>query len=201
MKNGLIYIHGQGGTAAEAAHYQPLFPQYDAAGMTYQAQTPWDAVPEFRSRFDAFRAAHDSVTLIANSIGAYFAVHALHDREIAQAFFISPIVDMEALIAGMMQQAGISEQMLREKGEIATDSGTVLSWKYLEWVRKHPPVWHIPTAILYGGQDTLQTLEMIQAFAGQTGASLTVMPDGAHWFHTAQQLAFLDQWILREREK
>ena len=37
--------------------------------------------------------------------------------------------------------------------------------------------------------------EVHQAFAEQTGAEMTVMEGGEHWFHTEEQMAFLDQWI------
>lgn len=29
------------------------------------------------------------------------------------------------------------------------------------------------------------------------GASLTVMENGEHWFHTEEQMRFLDNWIQR----
>lgn len=32
---------------------------------------------------------------------------------------------------------------------------------------------------------------------GRTGASLEVMPGGEHWFHTPEQMTFLDGWIQR----
>ena len=32
-------------------------------------------------------------------------------------------------------------------------------------------------------------------------ASLTVMPEGEHWFHTEEQMAFLDNWILESSRK
>ena len=35
------------------------------------------------------------------------------------------------------------------------------------------------------------------AFAEQTGAILTVMNDGEHWFHTDRQMEFLDDWIRK----
>ena len=31
--------------------------------------------------------------------------------------------------------------------------------------------------------------------AEKTGASFTVMKNGEHWFHTAEQMKFLDNWI------
>ena len=55
--------------------------------------------------------------LVANSIGAFFAMHALTDAPIKKAFFISSLVNMENLIANMMAQANVSEKELREKGE------------------------------------------------------------------------------------
>ena len=38
----------------------------------------------------------------------------------------------------------------------------------------------------------------LSAFATQHHADLTVMPDGEHWFHTKEQMQFLDHWV-RER--
>ena len=31
----------------------------------------------------------------------------------------------------------------------------------------------------------------------RTGATLEVMPGGEHWFHTPEQMAFLDGWIKK----
>ena len=56
-------------------------------------------------------------------------------------------------------------------------------------------VWNALTHILYGGKDTLTSLETISAFANRINASLTVMENGAHWFHTEEQMAFLDRWL------
>ena len=74
--------------------------------------------------------------------------------------------------------------------------GETLSWAYLTYVREHPVLWQVPTRILYGAHDNLTSLETIRAFAEKTGAELTVMPDGEHWFHTEWQMQFLDQWIV-----
>ena len=54
MKKGLLYIHGKGGTAREAEHYRPLFPDCDVTGLDYRSRTPWEARDEFRRFFDAF---------------------------------------------------------------------------------------------------------------------------------------------------
>ena len=62
-------------------------------------------------------------------------------------------------------------------------------------MRAHPVRWSIPTGILYGGKDHLTSRETISEFTARIGASLTVMEDGEHWFHTAEQMKVLDHWI------
>ena len=37
--------------------------------------------------------------------------------------------------------------------------------------------------------------ERTLTFARAHGAKLTVMEEGEHWFHTEEQMAFLDAWI------
>ena len=195
MKQLIIYIHGQGGTAGEAAHYMPLFPDSDVIGFDYKARNPWEAKAELSSLYDEACRGYDSVILIANSIGAYFSMSALAEKRISKAFFISPVVDMEKLIKDMMMWAGVTEDELQKRKEIPTKFGETLSWEYLCHVRCHPIKWSIPTYILYGGKDTLTSRESVSDFAEQIGAPLTVMEDGEHWFHTDGQMEFLDRWI------
>lgn len=195
MKDALIYIHGKGGSAAESALYAPLFPALDVLGFDYRAQSPWEAREEFPAYFAAQRRTHGRVTLLANSIGAFFSMSALTAAEVDRALFLSPIVDMERLILDMLSWAGATEDELRRRGTIPTDFGETLSWDYLSYVRSHPLHWTIPTHILAGGRDHLTVPETFAAFAAATGATLTTMPDGEHWFHTAEQLAFAKNWL------
>lgn len=191
----VIYIHGQGGSAAEAKHYQQLFADCPVIGLDYTSQSPWEAKEEFPKLFDAVCGQDQSVTVIANSIGAFFTMIALSDKNIEKAYFISPIVDMQKLIEDMMKWANVSEDDLHEKGVIETDIGQTLSWEYLSYVKNHPIDWMVPTHILYGGRDNLTSFATISEFAAQTGAMLTVMENGEHWFHTEEQMQFLDHWI------
>ncbi|MCI5754053.1 MAG: alpha/beta hydrolase [Clostridiales bacterium] len=197
MKKGMIYIHGKGGNVGEADHYKALFPEYDVIGFDYKSETPWDAKEEFIPFYTSFCKEHDMVSMIANSIGAFFSLYAFGDRKIEKAYFISPVVNMEKLILDMMQRANIAEENLKEQGHIETAFGETLSWEYLSWVRNHPISWDIPTRILYGSKDHLQSIDTIRSFAEQIGAEVTVMKDGEHWFHTAEQMAFLDNWISK----
>ncbi len=196
----VIYIHGKGGSAAEAAHYVPLFPNCRVIGFDYKSETPWTAKTEFAEYFDAVSQGCDAVFLIANSIGAYFSLCSLGGKEIEKAFFISPVVNMEKLIADMMLWANVSEQELKERQKIPTSFGETLSYEYLEWVRNNPVSWDTPTAILHGGGDNLQSLETINAFAEKCGAAVTVMENGEHWFHTEEQMQFLDKWLKEQQE-
>lgn len=199
MKQIVVYIHGQGGNSEEAQHYAPLFPEAEVIGFDYAANTPWEAKTEFSQYFDALDSRNCRVILVANSIGAYFAMHALSDVSLEKAYFISPVVDMEKLIGDMMTWANVTEDELCEKGLIETTFGQTLSWEYLCYVRENPIRWKTPTHILYGSRDTLTSRETISDFAQKHGATLTVMEDGEHWFHTPEQMAFLDEWIKNNR--
>ena len=195
MKKAVIYIHGKGGNAEEAEHYKPLFVDCDVIGFDYKAATPWDAKTEFSDYFEIQKARYKSIILIANSIGAFFTMNALSDKNIDMAFFISPVTDMEKLIGNMMLWANVTEKELREKKSITTDFGETLSWEYLQYIRNHPVKWTIPTAILYGENDNLTDFETISKFSENINADLTVMKGGEHWFHTDEQMKFLDKWI------
>jgi len=195
MNKALLYFHGKGGSAAEADHYKALLPGYHIAGLDYQGSSPWETKDEFLQFYRQFAPRYNSISIIANSIGAYFAMHALPAVQIEQAFFISPIVDMEQLITNMMQLAHVTPNELKNKQEIQTAFGETLSWKYLCYVKEHPLVWNTPTHILYGGKDTLTPAETMAAFARRIYASLTVQENAEHWFHTEEQMHFLDHWL------
>lgn len=195
MDKVIIYIHGKGGSPEEVEHYRPLFKDCDVVGFDYAAQSPWEAKKEFPILFQSACQGCKSAEVIANSIGAYFAMSALSDMQIEKAYFISPVVDMEKLIVDMMMWANVTEDKLRTEKEIQTDFGEVLSWEYLCYVREHPTSWAIPMHILYGEKDNLTSYETISKFASQVNATLTVMKNGEHWFHTDEQMEFLDNWI------
>ena len=147
MTRAILYVHGMGGSAQEAEHYRRICPGFEVIGVDYEGYVPETVRDTIRRYYDDARGKYESVSVIANSIGAYFSMLALGGREVAKAMFVSPVLDMERVILDMMEQAGVSEQELREKGEIPTASGQVLAWK--------------------------------------------------HWFHTEEQVAFLDEWIRR----
>ena len=117
----VIYIHGKGGNAAEAEHYNLLFPSCDVIGLEYKSFTPWEAGMEIHAAVAELTAGYDRIILIANSIGVYLSMNADIERYVTHAFFISPIVDMEKLITDMMKWANVTEQELESKGVVHTD--------------------------------------------------------------------------------
>ena len=150
---------------------------------------------------EGLKAEGKCVIVIANSIGAYFSMNAGIDAMIEKAWFISPIVDMEKLITDMMRGANVTEAELEAKGTIHTAFGEDLSWNYLCYVRSHPIRWTAPTQILYGSCDNLTPFKTIRDFAKTHHAALTVMEEGEHWFHTEEQMRFLDDWIMKENHQ
>ena len=199
--NAVLYIHGKGGSAAEAEHYKRLFPEYDVIGLDYMTFTPWETGKEIRGAVEEMKNKYCGITLIANSIGAFFSMCAGIDGPIEKAYFISPIVDMEKLICDMMMRAGVTEEELRERRVISTGFGENLSWDYLCYVREHPIKWNAPTEILYGSLDGLTSYGTMRAFAKEHGAALTVMENGEHWFHTEEQTRYLDEWMIKNQNK
>ena len=195
--NAVIYIHGKGGSAAESEHYKSLFPDCEVIGLDYQTFTPWETGKEIHIAVEELKSKYENVILIANSIGAFFSMNAGIDDMIQKAYFISPIVDMEKLITNMMQWANVTEQELESEGVIHTDFGEDLSWEYLSYIRSYLVTWHAPTEILYSSNDLMTSLETISDFANKHQATLTVMEGGEHWFHTEDQMLFLDRWIKK----
>ena len=193
--NALLYIHGNGGSAMESENYKLLFPDCDVIGLDYQTFSPWETGQEIRIAVEELKSKYENVSLIANSIGAFFSMNADIDDMIQKAYFISPIVDMEKLIADMMKWANVTEQELESKGIVHTDFGEDLSWKYLCYVKSHPIEWRVPTQILYGSNDHLTSIDTITDFANKHQATLTIMKNGEHWFHTEDQMLFLENWI------
>lgn len=196
--NLVIYIHGKGGSQDESEHYKMLFRNSDVIGLDYKTFNPWDTGKEIRTAIENYKLKYDNITLIANSIGAFFSMNAGIDELIQKAYFISPIVDMEKLIFDMMRWANVTEDELKEKRIIHTDFGEDLSWDYLCYVREHKIKWNVPTRILYGSNDNLTSFETINDFAKKHKAILTVMENGEHWFHTNEQMKFLDDFIREE---
>ena len=195
MKKTIIYIHGKGGSSFEINQYKESCLGFDMIGIDYNEYLPWIVEKQIKLVYEKVEKTYDEIYILANSIGAYFTMYTLQNNNIKKALFISPILDMEQLILNMMNWANVSEETLCEKKEISTDFGETLSWKYLCFVRENPIIWNIPTEILYAEKDNLTSHETVDKFIKNHNARLTVMENGKHWFHTEEQLIFLNNWL------
>ncbi len=197
----VLYIHGKGGSAQESEHYKSLFSDSEVFGLDYKENVPWKVCEEIKDAIADLKERFEKVVLIANSIGAFFSIHSDIEGLIERAYFISPIVDMEGLILGMMKAENVTEEELKEKGVIPTSFGEDLSWEYLQYVRNNPVKWSVQTHVLYGQNDVFTPFKVMKRFADTHNATLTVMECGEHWFHTDAQMDFLDRWILNYEDR
>lgn len=171
--NVILYIHGKDGSASESEHYKSFFPNCEVIGLDYKTFTPWETGKEIHATIKELKTRFENIILITNSIGAYFSMNAGINEMVHKAYFISPVVDMEKL------------------------NGVELTGEWLHYVKSHPIDWNVLTHILYGSNDSLISFDTVSDFAKKHNASLTVMEGGEHWFHTEEQMWFLDNWIRK----
>lgn len=185
-KKVFLFIHGLHGYKEEALAFAKV-----AVPMGYQVlaidipveRKPWEVLPLLSDVYDYLYKNWPSVSIRANSIGAWYSMLAFQGKEIEKALFVSPILDMKKFIELMPQ---------REDA-------------YYKWVINHPIThWDASTSILRPEVDTVlarqatggrAVSEVIgRDFIRQHQCQVTIMPDGEHWFHTPEQLAFLKAW-------
>ena len=204
-----LFVHGKCGHKEEAAAFAEVvcpqgwqvlsidLPEHGSRKGETDTFDPWHAVPELQALLAYAKAHWSRIALRANSIGAWFSMLAFQDEPLEKSLFVSPVLDMTALIRQMMGWAGVTEAELESKETIATDFGETLSWQYFQFAKAHPiERWSCPTAILYAGQDHLTPRQIVDGFVERFRCALTVMEDGEHWFHTPEQLAVLRRWEI-----
>lgn len=135
------------------------------------------------------------VSLYACSLGAYFSLNAYHKRNIKKCLFQSPVLDMEYLIQQMMVWFEVSEERLEREKEVDTPID-VMTWDYYQYVKAHPiEKWDIPTSILFGGKDNLQSLEVVKRFTEKFHCVLTVAENSEHPFMGEGDGLIVEQWL------
>ena len=205
-----LYVHGKSGCKEEAGDFAEIvcdrgfqvvsfdLPRHGERKDSETKPVPWEAVPELQSILPYLKQRWQSISLYANSLGAYFSLLAFSEEQFANCLFVSLILDMAALIDKMIVWASVDARQLQAEKEIPTSFGETLSWEYYTYAGKHPiQVWNSPTAILYAGQDNMTDRHTVTDFAAVFGCRLTVYKEGEHWFHTEKQLAVLRDWIRK----
>ena len=98
---------------------------------------------------------------------------AFQSKKVDQAMFVAPILDMKVFIEGLPSRED----------------------NYYEWVIENPIThWDASTYILRPELDMIVNEEVGRYFISRHQCQVTIMPDGEHWFHTPEQLAFLKEW-------
>ena len=139
---------------------------------------------------------YNEINLWACSMGAYFSLISYKDEDIKQCIFLSPVVNMKAIIDNMMLWSNTTEEVLKEEQEIKTDLGQKLYWDYYEYVKSNPITnWNKKTFILYGNKDNLQSETIIKDFCNRFNCNLEILENGEHYFHTEEQLNYYEKWL------
>ena len=109
---------------------------------------------------------------------------------VKEAFFISPVSDMEALILSMMESAGVSEDELMEKGTIGE-----LSWEYLTYVRNSREDWRVPTHVIAGSLDEVMNTVVTE----RVFSDVTFLEGSHHWLHTPSEMDAVRNWMRMKK--
>lgn len=205
-----LYVHGKHACKEHAERfaeiaaskgYQTLsfdLPEHGERIGSNDRCTLWNGMRDLSTVADYAFSNWPSVALYACSIGAFFSLYTYADKTFSKCLFQSPIVDMGHLIQQMFIWFNVTEVQLRVKGEIDTPIDP-LCWDVYEHVLTHPVrKWHVPTSILYGGKDTLQALETIQAFAQLHSCQVTLSKDSEHAFMAPKDAEIVTAWLEKQ---
>lgn len=189
-----LFVHGKMSSKEAAKDFAKIAEQkgyqtisFDLPGHGERADEGeycdiWNGMRDLKIVADYVFDNWKEVSLFACSLGAYFSLNAYKTYDIKKSLFQSPILDMEYLIKQMMIWFDVSKERLEREQEVDTPID-VLSWAYYQYVLMHPvEKWDIPTAILYGGKDNLQSLDVVENFVEEYGCKLTVAENSEHSF-------------------
>lgn len=155
----------------------------------------WDGTADVKTMADFAFAHWERVNLYACSIGAYFSLNCLAEYRFENALLQSPVVDMRWLARKMMEWFGVSEEQLEREKEISTPIDP-LRWDYFCYSLAHPIVsWSIPTVVLYGGRDPLQSREVIQSFCRRFDCECTISEESDHSFMDNSDGPIVRHWL------
>ncbi|MBP1927189.1 alpha-beta hydrolase superfamily lysophospholipase [Sedimentibacter acidaminivorans] len=155
----------------------------------------WNGMRDLSAIADYAFSYWKNISLFACSLGAYFSLNTYADRKFTKCLFQSPVLDMEYLIKQMFIWFDVTEERLCIEKEIPTPIDT-LRWDYYQYVKEHPiEKWNIPTLILYGAKDNLQSVDVIQKFVKAHDCKLTISQDSEHPFIENEDIKIVRAWL------
>jgi uncharacterized protein len=202
-----LYVHGKMASKESAEEIAEIAGERGYQTISFDLPGHGERVNE-NIRCDIWNGIHDltiigdyvfekweEVSLYACSIGAHFSLNTYNNRNIKKCLFQSPILDMEYLIKQMMMWFDVSEERLAREKEVDTPID-IMSWAYYQYVREHPiQKWDIPTNILFGGKDNLQSLEVVKTFADKFHCLLTIAENSEHPFMGEGDSQIVVSWL------
>lgn len=208
-KSDKIYIHVHGKMSckeyaedfakiAERKGYQTLsfdLPEHGERKESNDRCDIWSGMRDLTVIGDYAFSKWNNVSLFACSLGAYFSLNTYADRNFENCLFQSPVIDMGYLIKQMFGWFNVTEERLRIEKEISTPVD-LLRWDYYLYVKKHPiEKWSIPTSILYGGKDNMQSVDVIQDFVKAHDCKLTISQGSDHPFMQDEDVKIVCAWL------
>ena len=203
-----IYVHGKMSRKEAAEPFARLAEQKGFQTLSFDLPQHGErrdsaildiltGIRDLNAAADYAFARRKHVSLFACSLGAYFSLQAYADLPLEKALFQSPVVDMAFLTNRMMEWFSVTPDELSARGVVDTPIHP-LRWGDYRYILDHPVKrWLIPTDILYGGLDTMQTLEVMQSFAERFGARLTVSAGSEHPFMAPSDRKIAEAWLER----
>jgi len=156
---------------------------------------PDECVKELKAMYSFAAKRSKKISIFGCSIGAYFELLTFTDIQIENAWFLSPITDMERIIHNLMDYCHINEKEFQKKVNVDNDIEP-LYYPYYEYVKAHPiRSWNHKTYILRGENDTMSEYNYVKRFADTFNCELTTQQGGEHWFHTDSELDYFKNWI------
>ncbi|MDO5285708.1 MAG: alpha/beta fold hydrolase [Actinomycetia bacterium] len=205
----VVTVHGlhshQGDADTQAAVRQALARNeqaltWDLPGHGVRPGTPedcrvTDAAAELAQIWDWACARYGRLSVFATSLGAYLALLTARQDRLDAACFLSPVVDMVALVDLLMAAAGTTADEVREKGRVETPAGPLV-WDQLDFILTHRVEnWIVPTRILRGQHDEVVPERSVHDFCTRFAAELTVVPGAGHHLHRPAELAAVARWL------
>ena len=155
-----------------------------------------NCISDLKKIMDYAKSQAHSISLMANSMGAYFSLMAYKEDNLKHCLFLSPVVNMQRLIENTMKSFHISEEQLCREKTILTPIGLTLYCDYYRYVKEHPvQKWNTPTSILYGKKDEICAYDSVASFAERFGCQLDISDTSEHYFHTEKDLTIYRRWI------
>lgn len=205
-----LYVHGKMSCKEYAADFAAIAEEKGHQTISFDLPQHGERQNE-ECRCDIWNGMHDlklvrdytfgrwnGVSLYACSLGAYFSLQTYAGDDFRKCLFHSPIVDMTYLVKQMMLWFDVSEERLFEQQEIDTPIDP-LRWDYYRYIQSHPvESWKVPTSILYGRKDVLQSRAVMGEFAERYGCTLTLAEDSAHAFMEEKDAEIIREWLREE---